>query len=203
MLAHGVARPINGCMGYSPMIARTSHRLLTSALNTTHEHNSRINRTLRIRLACPSGCPEWPPLAQVVMHLAAHNQPRCHGPGAGMGKPRPAPFIAIACDESFTPTRSAQTPPVASSLQCVQEKHAPRIPMTVFTSPPSESAFAEFAIQGRLSRPSAKRSAIRRTRGAFHQRVFPREELISPSAAVASVRKARIDTFSIIVLPEP
>jgi len=32
------------------------------------------------------------------------------------GKPRPAPFTAIACDESFTPTRSAQTPPVANSL---------------------------------------------------------------------------------------
>lgn len=39
MLSHQETRPDNNYTGSSPVIVRTARRLLTSAINTTREHN--------------------------------------------------------------------------------------------------------------------------------------------------------------------
>jgi hypothetical protein len=97
-------------------------------------------------------------------------------------------------DESFTPTRSARTPPVARSgrtrgrvwcsaaavpaapervrnrlVRYASDDHAARAPVRVRVAP--RPAFAGSArAEGRFPRASAKRSEIGCTRGAFHRR---------------------------------
>jgi hypothetical protein len=57
-------------------------------------------------------CPRALTLARAHPQLPRAIQPRCHGSGARRLSLFPAPSVAIARNESFTPTRSARTPAV-------------------------------------------------------------------------------------------
>jgi hypothetical protein len=127
MLSPGVARPDVGSRGSSPRVATGQTPPVDFCnLLATREHIRRIVRTPRTTLVVahlrsslfepPSfdsgtDC-GWPCVLR-------HSQSRGHGPGACSRAIRPlrdmAPPAAIARGGSFTPTRSARTPPVASS----------------------------------------------------------------------------------------
>jgi hypothetical protein len=65
----------------------------------------------------PTSAPDISPLRalRVTPAPCGGRQPRYHGPGALGHEARRAPPDAIARGESFTPTRSARTPPVTGS----------------------------------------------------------------------------------------
>jgi len=108
----------------------------------------------------------WPrPLSEL-------SQPRFHGPGASVADHAKAPPAAIARGGSFTPTRSARAPPVANLFPPEAGAASAEDAPSSRGHPQGRLAGPRFrgtrAVQGRLPHPPAKKSAIRRTRGAFH-----------------------------------
>jgi hypothetical protein len=171
--------------------------LSTSAIKTIVEHNRLIDRT---PLTTPRVAPEHgsrpadkdsfrrlnPPAGRVAERLLSA-QPaemsRARGRVWGF-TPKPAPSSAKparnarACGGSLSPTRSAQTPHVASSLR---RRYGETCAAKILNE--EEPSRARLAIplsrdrrEGRTTLPLAKGRAIRRTQGAFHRLSIPMGE---------------------------
>lgn len=98
----------------------------------------RMPRSTALAPNCFDGCGTprycgWPE------PLSKPSQPRFHGPGAVVVNPRMALSAAIAREESFTPTRSARTPPVAALLspEAWRSLHRRYAHYELSTGPPS------------------------------------------------------------------
>jgi hypothetical protein len=156
----------------------------TSAIKTIVEHSRSIDRT---PLTAPRVAPERsskhaaqsrlrsPETACRTGGLAsfeakASREVSGQGQELGFLIRAPAPFTAIARDESFTPTQSPRTPPVANPLR--HRYGEPCAAEPLFREPPRARpapALSRDCLQGRLTHPLAKGNAIHCTQGAFHQ----------------------------------
>jgi len=173
MLSHGGARPSTVGLGCSPRVARTARRLPTSAIETNCEHN-------RPTVQTPHTTPELPPAQRFCGWLepvSEPSQPRFHGPGAEVVTHSRPLSVAIAREGELNPN------PIGSSTSCRKPASAGgwsslhrRCALTRGTSTGSPSLTPlsrDLAFQGRFTRSPAKESALRRTRGAFHQQPTP------------------------------
>lgn len=142
---------------------RATRRLSTSAIDTIREHNRRMirapqNRSVVAHVAAILARMRAAGGSAILSNRFASRGFTGQGPMHRDAIPMfPAPPIAIARNGSFAPTRSARAPLVAISCRIELERSIR------WARPP----------KGRLTRSSAKRSAIRRTRGAFHRRMDP------------------------------
>jgi len=128
------------------------------------------------------------PELRMATLLSERGQPRCFGPGASTRSAclDSAPLAAIARNESFAPTQSARTPPVAARDE--RRLESPASLEELFRDPRARArqTAAAFAVvvsrgfrfrgarrKGRFTRSPAKGTTFRRTRGAFHRRIAP------------------------------
>ena len=119
--------------------------------------------------------------------VSGTSQPRFHGPGVEVVTHSRPLSVAIARDEELYPN------PIGSSTSCRKPASAGgwsslhrRCALTRGTSTGSPSLTPlsrDLALKGRFTHSPAKESALRRTRGAFHQTAHPRKGAPSLTSA--------------------
>jgi hypothetical protein len=177
MLSHGGARPSTVVTSYSPVIARTAHRLLTSAIETNCDHNRTIARSPHDTAGVASSAAL---LAGGDGPFQSRSQPRFHGSGAARGT-----TLGLSRSRSLAARASPQPDPLGHLLSraCFRrklEQPPPKVYLHEGDTPTSSPSWAPLsrnpALKGRFTYSPAKESAIRRTRGAFHRQAHPRKD---------------------------
>ena len=174
-----------GVRGRAPLIDfcnRYDPRAQPRTTDTSHNLVSSRPLTQPMSLSRPF---DRDPDVQMATHFSMRSQPRCHGPGAL--PEAAAPRLRHLSSQSLTKRASPQPDRLGHLLSRLVvvvrlETPAPQsTPRSRHMSSPSGTPERRRALKGRLRRSSAKRSAVRRTRGAFRRWNEPQKGSASSS----------------------